>query len=232
MVMRTKEFYIGVVIGLILVALICVVVATVSAKIADDRETTSVTEDTIFEPTIIRNCLDDGNNIQEVCFGITEEVTEEETDYLSYPPTETETAPVEEEWKPEERDVVAMAKLLWGECRGVKSKAEQAAVAWCVLNRFDNPRFGGDTIYDVITAKYQFAGYNKNNPVTEELKELAEDVLNRWHREQMGEKPVGRTLPKDYVYFVGKNGHNWFSIKWKSGEYFDFAKLATNPYDN
>ncbi len=38
-----------------------------------------------------------------------------------------------------EADVEMLARLIWVEARGVKSKTEQAAVVWCVLNRLDNP---------------------------------------------------------------------------------------------
>ena len=41
-------------------------------------------------------------------------------------------------------DVVAMAKMLWGEARGC-TRDNQAMAVWCVLNRVDDPRFP-DTI--------------------------------------------------------------------------------------
>ena len=41
--------------------------------------------------------------------------------------------------------VYIIAQLIWGEARGVQSTTEQAAVAWCVLNRVDDPQFP-DTI--------------------------------------------------------------------------------------
>lgn len=234
-----KEIIIGIIIGAILMAIIALMM---NGAFAVNNSYNGTDETNIVN--IIRVILDDGENTEiidvdentpEIEYRVkkVEETTEEEIGYLSYPTSETENeASVVDVWNPREEDIIAMAKLLYGECRGVKSKAEQAAVAWCVLNRFDNPRFGGETIYDVITAKNQFMGYKETNPVTDELYELAKDVMYRWHREQMGCSPVGRTLPKEYVYFVGKNGHNWFSAKWKSGEYFDFDKLATNPYRN
>lgn len=237
-----KEFFIGTLIGAILV--VCIVLAMNNAFAMNDENTMPEMTNIV---NVIRVILDKGDGTEikdfnanepeieivvEDTIEMIEETTEQNIIYLTLPVRTDEESTVEEIWKPEERDVIAMAKLLYGECRGVKSRAEQAAVAWCVLNRFDNPRFGGETIYDVITAKNQFMGYKESNPVTNDLRELAEDVLNRWHREKMGESPVGRTLPKDYVYFVGRDGHNWFSAVWKSGEYFDFNKLATNPYNN
>lgn len=107
-----------------------------------------------------------------------------------------------------------LAKLVWGEARGVKSKDERAAVIWCVLNRVDAGKFG-DSIIDVATAKYQFTGYRKSNPVTEECYELALDVVTRWELEKRGVKNVGRTLPKEYLFFVGYDGRNWFRKTYK-----------------
>lgn len=108
-----------------------------------------------------------------------------------------------------EEDIRTCAKLVWGEARGIKSDAEKAAVIWCVLNRLDSGRYG-DSIYEVITAPYQFTGYRAGNPVTDELYELAKDVLTRYELEKMGKEEVGRTLPKEYEFFVGYDGRNWF----------------------
>lgn len=122
------------------------------------------------------------------------------------------------------QDAVMMARLLWGECRGVESRMEQAAVAWCVLNRVDDPRFP-DTIKGVITQPSQFTGYDKNHPVDPELLELAMDVIERW---QTGAD--GRTLPAEYVYFVAGSGHhNNFSKVWPVGrEVWDWS--MEDPY--
>lgn len=125
-----------------------------------------------------------------------------------------------------ERDVVLCAKLLWGEARGVKSKAEQAAVIWCVLNRLDAGY--ADTIEKVITARGQFTGYRRGNPVTEELYELAKDVLMRYYLEKAGFTDVGRTLPEDYLWFTGYKGRNRFRNKYRVGSYWDWS--LQDPY--
>lgn len=125
-----------------------------------------------------------------------------------------------------ERDIVLCAKLLWGEARGVKSKAEQAAVIWCVLNRLDAGY--ASTIEEVITAKGQFTGYKKSNPVTEELYELAKDVLTRYYLEKEGVHDVGRTLPSDYLWFTGYKGRNRFRNKYRGGKYWDWS--LDDPY--
>lgn len=143
--------------------------------------------------------------------------------------TTPETAPPAAAWKPDEREVELIAKTLWGECRGVKSRAEQAAVVWCILNRVDSEfRYFPDTIEGVITKENQFTGYNPNHPVTESLADLARDVLTRWHREKAGDTNVGRTLPKEYVYFVGDGTHNYFTVEWRGTEYFEWT--LPDPY--
>lgn len=122
---------------------------------------------------------------------------------------------------------VALARTMWGECRGC-STTEQAAVAWCVLNRVDDPRFPGDVVA-VCDQKNQFDGYSPDYPVESDLLALAEDVLNRWEREKAGESNVGRVLPADYLYFEGDGVHNHFRQEYRSGETWDWS--LESPYD-
>jgi hypothetical protein len=104
-----------------------------------------------------------------------------------------------------------LAKVLWGECRGVyeKSITNCAAVVWCVLNRVDMGK-RGHTPIQCVTARRQFTGYKKSNPIEQHLRDLAEDVMNRWLSEKEGEVDVGRVLPKSYVYFTGNGVWNKF----------------------
>lgn len=106
-----------------------------------------------------------------------------------------------------EDDVVAMAKMLWGEARGCALDNQQKAV-WCVLNRVDDARFP-DTIQGVLSQPSQFHGYSPDFPVWDELKEVARDVLTRWSLEKQG-VTVERELPNTYCWFTGFNGSNHF----------------------
>ena len=106
-----------------------------------------------------------------------------------------------------EADVVAVAKMLWGEARGCALDNQQKAV-WCVLNRVDDPRFP-DTIQGVLSQPSQFHGYSPDFPVWDELKEVARDVLTRWSLEKQG-VTVERELPNTYLWFTGYNGSNHF----------------------
>lgn len=106
------------------------------------------------------------------------------------------------------QDACIIAQTLWGECRGL-TLYEQSLVVWCILNRVDSPLYP-DTIRDVITAPKQFVGFKPNNPIDQVEYDLAVDVLLRWSYERYSKGDIGRTLPKEYTCFRGKNGHNWF----------------------
>ena len=106
-----------------------------------------------------------------------------------------------------EDDVIAVAKMLWGEARGCAVENQQKAVG-CVLNRVDDSRFP-DTIQGVLSQPSQFHGYSPNFPVWDELKEVALDVLTRWSLEKQG-VTVERELPNTYCWFTGFNGSNHF----------------------
>ena len=106
-----------------------------------------------------------------------------------------------------EDDVVAMAKMLWGEARGCALDNQQKAV-WCVLNRVDDSRFP-DTILGVLSQPFQFHGYSPDFPVWDELYAVALDVLTRWSLEKQG-VTVERELPPEYVFFTGDGIQNNF----------------------
>ena len=113
-------------------------------------------------------------------------------------------------------DVVAVAKMLYGESRGCSIDNQQKAV-WCVLNRVDADGFP-DTIIGVLSQPDQFHGYSEAFPVWDELTAVAEDVLTCWSLEKQG-VAVNRELPSDYLWFSGSGGRNWFRNAYKGGEY-------------
>ena len=134
-----------------------------------------------------------------------------------------------------EGDSEMLASLMWYECRGVPATKEKAGVCWTVLNRVDDDRWP-DMIAKVITQKSQFA--YKGTPklrsagqkaLYDELLDIANDVLMRWLFEKQGVENVGRVLPKEYVYFAGHGGHNWFRTKYSGGRYWNFS--LPDPYE-
>ena len=106
-----------------------------------------------------------------------------------------------------EDDVVEVAKMLWGEARGC-TRDNQIKCAWVVCNRVDDERFP-DTIQGVLSQPSQFHGYDPTYPVTDELYNIAFDVLTRWSYEKQG-VPVRRELAKSFLWFTGNGRENIF----------------------
>lgn len=132
-------------------------------------------------------------------------------------------------YEPDAAEVEALARMLYGEARGIASDMEKAACVWCVLNRVDDPRFP-DTVLEVLEAPYQFAGYSAKYPVLPELAEIAADVLTRYRAEKNGDTDAGRVLPAEYLYFTGDGRNNHFRIEYRGGDRWDWT--LTNPYDD
>lgn len=143
---------------------------------------------------------------------------------------EIPTEAVEEQEPPyTTEEVEVLAKMLWGEARGVQSTTEQAAVIWCVLNRVDHPSYP-DTIIGVVTQKSQFHGYNPSHPLDADLVLLVEDVLTRWYAEKDGEIDSGRVLPRGYIYFYGDGERNHFTSEWLSDDTWGWH--YSSPYED
>lgn len=136
---------------------------------------------------------------------------------------ETEAEPPAPELDPYAVELIG--RTIWGEAMGVKSKAERAAVAWCILNRVDA---WGWSIERVVTAPYQFQGYRPNGDCPQEHLDLAADVLARWSAEKNGAKNAGRVLPADYLYFMGDGAQNHFTKEYLNTNYWDWS--LADPY--
>ena len=66
-------------------------------------------------------------------------------------------------------------------------------------------------------------------PVTERFKAIAADVVMRWQLERLGIGESGRVLPKNYLFFAGRDGHNWFRTEYRGGGYWDWT--MGSPYE-
>lgn len=119
-----------------------------------------------------------------------------------------------------------IAQTVWAEARGVKTRKEQAAVVWCILNRLDAGGYGS-TLEEVVSAPNQFA-WHPESPVQEDLLELTKDVLRRWQAEKQGRADAGRVLPAEYLFFEGDGAENHFQNEWKSGREWDWS--LPDPY--
>lgn len=131
-------------------------------------------------------------------------------------------------------DATIIAKIMYGEARGIKSKTEIACIGWCILNRVDAGM--GKNIQSVALSANQFY-YKAGAPTVSDhgydLVALATDVLDRWSREKAGQTNVGRVLPKQYKWYAGDGSHNWFYPSWpcKRAQRWNF-KSVTSPYPN
>lgn len=177
------------------------------------------------------------NNLEEKTSPVTSEQTETSAPDTSKEPIETEPVETEPVFdvvnyvnETYSNEIMMLARLVYVEGRGVASQTEQACVIWTVLNRVDAY---GKSISETILAPHQFS-YKEDAPFYDDfgrdLRELARDVLQRWTLENMGEADVGRVLPSNYFFFVGKNGHNWFRMGYTDTEYWDYS--FTSPYNS
>lgn len=127
-------------------------------------------------------------------------------------------------------DAQMMARVMYLEARGIRSKTEIACIGWTILNRVDA---GYGSISAVITAKNQFA-YRASAPTTSDhgynLTNLASDVMDRWSREKAGQSSVGRVLPKGYLWYAGDGSHNYFRNQYRGGTRWDYS--LSSPYES
>lgn len=124
-------------------------------------------------------------------------------------------------------DAIDIAKVLYGEYRGVLSTTERACVVWTILNRVDS---NNATIHDVVSSPQQFA-FAENTPVDETLLSLAYDVLERWNDEKNGEINVGRVLPASFCWFEGRDNRNYFRNQY-NGDYIVWDYSLESPYES
>lgn len=124
-------------------------------------------------------------------------------------------------------EVDLISKVVFGEARGCTPE-QQAAVVWCILNRYDA---GFGTIEEIIKAPNQFSGWNVHNPVINSIKEIVVDVLTRYEMEKICVGNVGRVLPKEYLWFNGNGEVNIYRC-----DYNDYDNMwdwsLPNPYES
>ena len=113
-----------------------------------------------------------------------------------------------------------LARLAWGEARGIKSYAEKAAIMWVPLNRMSDDRWPDD-LYTVLTQKNQFY-YSDDFPVWDYLFRVACHVLEQYELEKLGYE-AERVIPSDYFYYSGDGAHNHFRKEYDSTSYWDWS---------
>ena len=124
---------------------------------------------------------------------------------------EYETLTPEEEIQQEAEYI---ARVLYGNARN-NSERDQRTLVWCILNRVDSSAYPG-TVKEVCQQAKQWMGYSDDNPILNNLYEVARKELETWHS---GYRPVNI----DYIYMswsskeiilrdtyeIGKNTRYW-----------------------
>lgn len=90
------------------------------------------------------------------------------------------------------REAQYMARVLYGTARNNTAEA-QRAVCWCIINRVESSLFP-NSIEEVCSQPVQWMGYSNDNPVTQDLFDVAMSVLDDWHSGGI------RMFSQDYLY--------------------------------
>lgn len=189
---------------------------SLAAKLIDTQKELAVTQDELF-------VAEESFRIEADRHLMTQRELEEANEYIDILIDEKFSI----DYEVTNAEIEIIAKAVWGEARGC-NQLEQSAVIWCILNRVDA---GYGTIVEVVTAPNQFHGYDHSFPVTDEIRELTEDVIARWKLEKAYGRNFGRTLPSEYLYFsADATGiSNVFRTKW-TGECEVWNWNCWNPY--
>ena len=84
-----------------------------------------------------------------------------------------------------------LARMLYGTALNHDERDQRTAI-WCALNRVDSPGFP-DSVKEVCQQESQWIGYSDDNPILNDLYNLAIEELTTWHNNY-------RPVNKDYVY--------------------------------
>ena len=105
-----------------------------------------------------------------------------------------------------EAEVDMVCQVVWGEARGCSAE-EWALVVGCICNRADAYE---QSIAEVVTAPYQFHGYDQSHPIDPSIKAVVVQTMEVWN--SGGDAPVypPYATTSEYLYFYGDGSHNWF----------------------
>lgn len=197
---------------------------------AEEGTTNSLVLGAIFEEQRNMKISDGAGSVEEqTCFFDGFDAPKIKERIMAYAGKTEDTGTDEDILYYTEDEVVMLAKVLYRECRGIKSDTEKACVAWTVCNRVGQMD-SQNSIHEVIRYPGAFA-YTEDTPVTDELYALALDVLGRWNAEKNGRIEVGRVLPVEYTYFSGDGKHNYFRNAYK-GDYTIWDYSLPSPYES
>lgn len=87
-----------------------------------------------------------------------------------------------------------IAKVIYGTARN-HAESDKRAVIWCILNRVEHYSHP-NTITEVCEQPKQWMGYSSDNPVLDELYDLALNELKTWYNG--GHRPMSN----EYIYLT------------------------------
>lgn len=93
-----------------------------------------------------------------------------------------------------EREAEYIAKVLYGTAAN-HADSDKRAVVWCILNRVEHHSHP-DTVVEVCEQPKQWMGYSVNNPVLQDLYDIALTELKIWHNG--GHRPMNNS----YVFLT------------------------------
>ena len=87
-----------------------------------------------------------------------------------------------------------IARVLYG--MRVNSREDLWDVCWVIINRVEDTRNGyASTISEICRQRGQWVGYSEDNPIVDELYEIALEAVDTWH--DGGHRPFSG----DYLWF-------------------------------
>jgi len=111
-----------------------------------------------------------------------------------------------------------VARVMYGMV-GNTSHSDDAkrAIVWCIINRVESAQFGS-SIKDVCDQPTQWMGYSSENPVLQDLYNIALEVLTIWH--DKGIRPVSNDFvfldwSRDSITLLTTYGVNSTTRKWQ-----------------
>lgn len=91
-----------------------------------------------------------------------------------------------------EQEAEYIAKVVYGTAKN-HADSDKRAVVWCILNRVEHYAHP-NTVAEVCEQPKQWMGYSSDNPVLDDIYDLALTELKVWHND--GHRPISN----DYIY--------------------------------
>ncbi len=116
-----------------------------------------------------------------------------------------------------EKEAEFIAKVIYGIARHLSPEC-QRAVVWCILNRVESA-FYPNSVIEVCEQAQQWMGYSSDNPVVEELYNLALEELKIWYKD--GHRPMSN----EYLYLSWSSSEIILRDTFEEGKYTHYWRV-------